>query len=480
MKKRIAVFFISIIIITVLFITFNGGTENPFSFESENHVLDNNSPKPTGNHGLNSDILVIYTPNPAFAGVMHSFIDTFNPDPEPETSTDPESEGELTSKPEHTEAVKQTLTLPQAITLSPISAKLAIGSEFDIKYSIEPTGAVPDVTVSCSDESVASVNGKRVKIVGSGTAKITVTTANGLSASCTLTVGSFSSITSIAFPYSELQLNVGESKIVLPLILPENAAEKNIKFSIPDSSIISIGSDGAITALKIGRTTITATTDNGLSSQMTVLVTTDVKRIEITLSNDTVAVGDTVTAKVDIFPEGLSDRSYTLSADSEDVVISGNHITCGKAGTFTITASSPGAADVTAVLHVVDPESLKDEVIRLTNAERLKLGLQTLEKASSGVVSATSARAQEITQKYSHIRPNGTKWHTITEEYGITDRIVGENLACGQKTAAEVVSAWMKSSSHRENMVNPDFTHLAVGLRIVDGVFYWSQMFVGN
>lgn len=43
-------------------------------------------------------------------------------------------------------------------------------------------------------------------------------------------------------------------------------------------------------------------------------------------------------------------------------------------------------------------------------------------------------------------------------------RLLGENIAYNQASAADVVSSWMNSPPHRENMLNPAFTDIGVGL----------------
>jgi len=56
--------------------------------------------------------------------------------------------------------------------------------------------------------------------------------------------------------------------------------------------------------------------------------------------------------------------------------------------------------------------------------------------------------------------------------------IVGENLAAGQRTPVEVVSAWMTSPCHRENVLNPAFTELGVAVRYGGTYgYYWVQEF---
>jgi uncharacterized protein YkwD len=56
--------------------------------------------------------------------------------------------------------------------------------------------------------------------------------------------------------------------------------------------------------------------------------------------------------------------------------------------------------------------------------------------------------------------------------------VVGENLAAGQPTPERAFTDWMNSPSHRDNILDPRFTELGVGVRFGGeyGV-YWVQEF---
>ena len=48
---------------------------------------------------------------------------------------------------------------------------------------------------------------------------------------------------------------------------------------------------------------------------------------------------------------------------------------------------------------------------------------------------------------------------------GLDPPRIGENIACGQRSPAEVVDGWMNSPGHRANILKPDFTHIGDRLR---------------
>lgn len=120
---------------------------------------------------------------------------------------------------------------------------------------------------------------------------------------------------------------------------------------------------------------------------------------------------------------------------------------------------SSSAADVPQI----EAASWNEEVLRLVNIERESNGLPPLSYAWQ-VQTAADIRAQEITQVFDHTRPNGTLWHTVLNETGVSCSIYGENLAMGQTTPAMAVQAWMNSPGHRANILDSDYTQLAVGI----------------
>lgn len=117
------------------------------------------------------------------------------------------------------------------------------------------------------------------------------------------------------------------------------------------------------------------------------------------------------------------------------------------------------------------------QVIDLVNQERAKAGLSEL-NIDMNITEAANVRAKEIKQSFSHTRPDGTSFTTVLGEYGVSYRGSGENIAWGQKSPEQVMSAWMSSDGHRANILNKNFKNIGVGYYQDDkGVNYWVQLF---
>ena len=111
------------------------------------------------------------------------------------------------------------------------------------------------------------------------------------------------------------------------------------------------------------------------------------------------------------------------------------------------------------------------EVIAKVNEIRVANGLNTLRYDASLEASA-DVRADELTVRFSHTRPDGSDWYTANP-----DLMYGENLADGYNTADAVVNAWMASPEHKANILKPDFTTGAVSTAVKNGKTYWAQEF---
>jgi len=122
-------------------------------------------------------------------------------------------------------------------------------------------------------------------------------------------------------------------------------------------------------------------------------------------------------------------------------------------------------------------QAIEQEVIRLVNVERANVGLPAL-KYDWELARVAEHKSQDMADKnyFSHTSPTYGSPFNMMKNYGINYRSAGENIAQGQKTAAQVVDAWMNSEGHRANILNKNYTHIGVGY-VANGN-YWTQMFI--
>ncbi|PIE35699.1 MAG: hypothetical protein CSA54_05240 [Gammaproteobacteria bacterium] len=63
---------------------------------------------------------------------------------------------------------------------------------------------------------------------------------------------------------------------------------------------------------------------------------------------------------------------------------------------------------------------------------------------------------------FNHIGSDGLSVADRATQSGYVWRTVGENIAAGQRSAKEAVDGWLASAGHCRNLMNPDFTEVAV------------------
>jgi len=119
------------------------------------------------------------------------------------------------------------------------------------------------------------------------------------------------------------------------------------------------------------------------------------------------------------------------------------------------------------------------QVIDLTNQQRAKNGLPAL-KADSQLSGVAQKKAMDMQQNhyFSHTSPTYGSPFDMMRDFGVTYKSAGENIAQGQRTPQEVVTAWMNSEGHRKNILSANFTHIGVGFEQTGK--NWSQMFIGK
>lgn len=123
--------------------------------------------------------------------------------------------------------------------------------------------------------------------------------------------------------------------------------------------------------------------------------------------------------------------------------------------------------------------STAQEVIRLTNKERTKAGLPALiGDAQLSSVALKKSQDMQANNYFSHTSPTYGSPFDMMRDFGVSYKTAGENIAQGQRTAQEVVQAWMNSEGHRKNIMSKDFTHIGVGHEQSGN--HWTQMFIGK
>jgi formylglycine-generating enzyme required for sulfatase activity len=159
------------------------------------------------------------------------------------------------------------------VTLNRTTLPLVVGDSEILTATVAPDNAA-DKTVawSSSATAIATVEDGRVTAVAVGEATVTVTTVNGLTATCAVSVTAAAvAATGVTLDKPTLDLAVGESGTLTATVEPGNAADKTVAWS-SDATAVAIVEDGVVTAVAKGAAVITATTAAGQTVSCTVTV----------------------------------------------------------------------------------------------------------------------------------------------------------------------------------------------------------------
>ncbi len=119
---------------------------------------------------------------------------------------------------------------------------------------------------------------------------------------------------------------------------------------------------------------------------------------------------------------------------------------------------------------------LINEVYEITNNYRSLVGVSSLTLDSS-LVEAANIRAKELSDSFSHTRPNGSSCFTVLSELGISYGTAGENIAAGYSSSQNVMEGWRSSSGHYQNIISSKFKKIGIGVNIINNQYYWVQIF---
>ncbi len=374
----------------------------------------------------------------------------------------------------------------EEIRLNREALVLEVGESGTLTAEASPDNAADKTVVWESlDTDVVTVSDSGVvTAMGAGTAAVRAT-AGGKSAVCTVTVKQHeteapeTSAPETEAPETEapetepavieveritlnkmvVSLEKGESTLLTPRVVPENAADKTVTWSTSNANVVTV-TDGRITAVGEGVALITATAGRvkavcevtvwaaeteapeteAPETEPAVIEVTDIKLNKTSISLEK---GNTETLTAAVMPDNASDKTVTWSSSNTNVatVWNGTVTAVGK-GTASITATA-GDKTVTCTVTVTEPvpetEAPKQEVTKVTvmpsaGYEFTKIGAQY-----SLNVTVEPGNAADKTITWSSSDTN-----VVTVDNKGTIKAVGAGEAAVTAEAANGVSASIK------------------------------------
>lgn len=165
-----------------------------------------------------------------------------------------------------------------------------------------------------------------------------------------------------------------------------------------------------------------------------------------------------------------SSSSSSNSSSSNSSSNSSSSNSSSSSGSSSSDSSSSGTTS--GPTFTSSDTSAEADMLAALNAERASLGLSPLVYSSS-IYEGCKIRAMELTELYSHSRPNGGSWADVASN------VWAENICYSSLdfSGSYAVSRFMTSTTHRANMMSSSYTKFACKRVVYNGIAYWVQLF---
>jgi uncharacterized protein YjdB len=307
----------------------------------------------------------------------------------------------------------------QSLSFASGNVSVRKGHLIQLIVTVKPTSLSKELlTWTSSDTSIVLVDEKGLAIgLKEGTAEISVTSDNGKTATCIVTVTTDKvDVDKIILNPTTMTLKVGETGQIEATIKPDNATERSLVWESSDTSIATVNSNGIVEGIKPGTVTITVKTPDGKVIATTTVTIKPIEVEEIILEpNDvTIKVGDTEQITATIKPNNATDKELIWESSDPTVatVDSTGKITAKKIGNATITAKTKDGKVVATVQVTVDNDD-DDDSFKVYDEEKTPVnwnGATDLKIFSKSIYNIDGVIAPESENTYEFIVKNSTQY----------------------------------------------------------------------
>lgn len=162
-------------------------------------------------------------------------------------------------------------------------------------------------------------------------------------------------VTSVSLDKTEVALIVGESANVKAIVKPDDAANKEVKWTVANTSIATVD-EGEVTAVAVGETTLKVTTvDGGHTATIPVKVTAKAVKVSqiklVGMPTTDFKEGRSVTISAVITPDDATDKSVTFTSSNPEVATVEYTESENNYSLALLKAVGPGKATITATAN---------------------------------------------------------------------------------------------------------------------------------
>ncbi|QHW30781.1 LysM peptidoglycan-binding domain-containing protein [Paenibacillus rhizovicinus] len=126
-------------------------------------------------------------------------------------------------------------------------------------------------------------------------------------------------------------------------------------------------------------------------------------------------------------------------------------------------STSGGTTGSGTTTNTADKSTFAAQVVTLVNKERAKAGLSAL-KSDTLLTKVALDKAKDMyaNNYFDHNSPTYGSPFDMMRAYGVAYSYAGENIAKGQQTPQEVMTAWMNSAGHKANILGSHYGKIGV------------------
>lgn len=140
--------------------------------------------------------------------------------------------------------------------------------------------------------------------------------------------------------------------------------------------------------------------------------------------------------------------------------------------------SVEGLPELPEVYKIKIEREAEEKILELMNKKRKEAGIKPLEMDNT-LLKVAEYKSDAMIQEnfFSHNNPDGTKWSDWLKKAGYKYTTTGENIAYNMTDPVELFTQWWNSEGHRQNMMNPAFGKVGIGVIYGNGKYMGTQIF---
>lgn len=249
----------------------------------------------------------------------------------------------------------------ESLTVSPKTLSVFKGgSTGKVTATVLPVDATnTSVSWDSMNQSIAKVD-QSGNVTGVGLGKTTIKAIsldnNSIMDTCEVTVNPVL-VSSITVSPKTSSVEVGETITFGYSAQPANAEDKSVTWSVNDSTIGTISTDGKLSTLKAGTVTVTCKAKDAGAKSDTATVTVNpisVKSVSFNPNSKAMKVGETYQTVVDVLPANAANKSITYSTSDATIatVSTSGVVTAVKAGSVVITGTAADKGTVKGMCNI--------------------------------------------------------------------------------------------------------------------------------